>query len=309
MAVASKKIPAPDQVTVRTALLSVSDKTGIVELARALQRKGVRLLSTGGTHKTLAEAGLAGHRRFRSHRFSGDHGRPRQDAASARAWRPAGDPRRCRASCQAMKTHGIDRHRSRRHQSLSVRGCPRRGRRLSDDGREYRHRRPGDDPRLGQEPCLCHRHHRSGRLCRAARRSLRPMPARRLSPSARRWPPRPLPAPLPMTRRSPTGSPRCSISPMPRHRDDRRRAAGRDALRREPASESRHSTSPARTAPASRPRRCCRASSSPTTTSTTPTPPLSSSPSSCRKRRRPAPSSSMPIPAALPPARPWSKPI
>jgi phosphoribosylaminoimidazolecarboxamide formyltransferase/IMP cyclohydrolase len=59
MAVVSKKIPAPDKVAVRTALLSVSDKTGIVELARALAEKGVRLLSTGGTHKALAAAGLA----------------------------------------------------------------------------------------------------------------------------------------------------------------------------------------------------------------------------------------------------------
>ena len=34
MAVASKKIPAPDHVKVRTALLSVSDKTGLVDLAQ-----------------------------------------------------------------------------------------------------------------------------------------------------------------------------------------------------------------------------------------------------------------------------------
>ncbi|MBZ9792695.1 bifunctional phosphoribosylaminoimidazolecarboxamide formyltransferase/IMP cyclohydrolase [Rhizobium sp. 3T7] len=59
MAVVSKKIPAPDKVAVKTALLSVSDKTGIVELARALADKGVRLLSTGGTHKAIAAAGLA----------------------------------------------------------------------------------------------------------------------------------------------------------------------------------------------------------------------------------------------------------
>ncbi len=58
MAVASKKIPAPDQVTIRTALLSVSDKTGIVDLARALHGKGVHLVSTGGTHKALSDAGL-----------------------------------------------------------------------------------------------------------------------------------------------------------------------------------------------------------------------------------------------------------
>ena len=41
-----------------TALLSVSDKTGIVDFARALQQRGVRLLSTGGTARLLADAGL-----------------------------------------------------------------------------------------------------------------------------------------------------------------------------------------------------------------------------------------------------------
>jgi len=41
------------------ALLSVSDKTGLVEFARALSLRGVELVSTGGTRKTLAEAGLA----------------------------------------------------------------------------------------------------------------------------------------------------------------------------------------------------------------------------------------------------------
>jgi len=41
-----------------TALLSVSDKTGIVEFAQALHAQGIRLLSTGGTAKLLAGAGL-----------------------------------------------------------------------------------------------------------------------------------------------------------------------------------------------------------------------------------------------------------
>ncbi len=45
--------------TIRRALLSVSDKTGIVELARALVTAGVELLSTGGTWKLLRDAGLA----------------------------------------------------------------------------------------------------------------------------------------------------------------------------------------------------------------------------------------------------------
>ncbi|CDZ72528.1 Bifunctional purine biosynthesis protein PurH [Neorhizobium galegae bv. orientalis] len=59
MAVVSKKIPAPDRIKIRTALLSVSDKTGIIELAQALTDQGVKLLSTGGTHKAIAGAGLA----------------------------------------------------------------------------------------------------------------------------------------------------------------------------------------------------------------------------------------------------------
>ncbi|MBS0380267.1 MAG: bifunctional phosphoribosylaminoimidazolecarboxamide formyltransferase/IMP cyclohydrolase [Proteobacteria bacterium] len=43
---------------VRRALLSVSDKTGLVELARALSQRGIALLSTGGTARLLGEAGI-----------------------------------------------------------------------------------------------------------------------------------------------------------------------------------------------------------------------------------------------------------
>ena len=42
----------------RRALLSVSDKTGIVDLARELQRRGIDLLSTGGTARLLLEHGV-----------------------------------------------------------------------------------------------------------------------------------------------------------------------------------------------------------------------------------------------------------
>jgi phosphoribosylaminoimidazolecarboxamide formyltransferase/IMP cyclohydrolase len=44
--------------TIKRALLSVSDKTGVLEFAQELNRLGVELLSTGGTAKLLAEAGL-----------------------------------------------------------------------------------------------------------------------------------------------------------------------------------------------------------------------------------------------------------
>ena len=43
---------------IRTALLSVFDKTGVVDLASALHQSGVRLLSTGGTYKALVDANL-----------------------------------------------------------------------------------------------------------------------------------------------------------------------------------------------------------------------------------------------------------
>ena len=45
-------------MTLQRALISVSDKSGVVDFARALAARGVQLLSTGGTARLLAEAGL-----------------------------------------------------------------------------------------------------------------------------------------------------------------------------------------------------------------------------------------------------------
>lgn len=45
-------------ITIKTALLSVSDKTDLIPFARRLDALGVRLISTGGTKKALAEADL-----------------------------------------------------------------------------------------------------------------------------------------------------------------------------------------------------------------------------------------------------------
>ncbi len=50
---------APEQVRVGRALLSVSDKTGIVEFARGLTELGVEIVSTGGTARELSAAGLS----------------------------------------------------------------------------------------------------------------------------------------------------------------------------------------------------------------------------------------------------------
>jgi phosphoribosylaminoimidazolecarboxamide formyltransferase/IMP cyclohydrolase len=46
-------------VRIRRALISVSDKTGLVELGKALAKHGVEILSTGGSAKALADAGIA----------------------------------------------------------------------------------------------------------------------------------------------------------------------------------------------------------------------------------------------------------
>ena len=45
-------------VKVSRALISVSDKSGIVEFAASLRELGIELLSTGGTYKLLQENGL-----------------------------------------------------------------------------------------------------------------------------------------------------------------------------------------------------------------------------------------------------------
>ena len=51
--------PAPDRVTPKRALISLSDKTGLIEAAQALAAAGVTLLSTGGTKAAIAKAGIA----------------------------------------------------------------------------------------------------------------------------------------------------------------------------------------------------------------------------------------------------------
>ena len=51
-------MPSPDLHPIRRALLSVSDKTGLIDLAHALQASHVEILSTGGTARTLRDAGI-----------------------------------------------------------------------------------------------------------------------------------------------------------------------------------------------------------------------------------------------------------
>lgn len=55
---ASSSPLAPDLVPVKRALISVSDKTGLTDFAKALSQRGVEILSTGGTAKALRDAGI-----------------------------------------------------------------------------------------------------------------------------------------------------------------------------------------------------------------------------------------------------------
>ena len=55
---AAREDKAGGLLRVRRALISVSDKQGIVELAKALQQFSVEIISTGGTHQVLKEAGV-----------------------------------------------------------------------------------------------------------------------------------------------------------------------------------------------------------------------------------------------------------
>lgn len=58
MSIPSKKHPAPDLVRVKRALISVFDKSGIVDFATSLSEMGVELISTGGTAKAIKDAGV-----------------------------------------------------------------------------------------------------------------------------------------------------------------------------------------------------------------------------------------------------------
>ena len=45
-------------IALKRALISVSDKTGLIDFARKLEARGVEILSTGGSAKAMREAGL-----------------------------------------------------------------------------------------------------------------------------------------------------------------------------------------------------------------------------------------------------------
>ena len=85
----------------KQALISVSDKDGIADFARALAGLGYRILSTGGTARLLAEHGLPVTEVADYTGFPRDPRWPRQDAEPAHPCRPARAPAGCGAHAGA----------------------------------------------------------------------------------------------------------------------------------------------------------------------------------------------------------------
>ena len=136
-----------DIVPIRRALISVSDKAGLVPFAQALAASGAEILSTGGSAKALREAGVA------VKEVSEHTGFPEILDGRVKTLLPQIHGgilgRRDNAEHLAQMTAARYRaDRSGRGQSVSVRGGA--GRTMLR--REHRYRRPGADPRRGEEP-------------------------------------------------------------------------------------------------------------------------------------------------------------
>ena len=139
-----------DLAQVRRALISVSDKTGLIEFAGKLAGHGIALLSTGGTAAALKAAGI------KVTDVSEHTGFPEMMDGRVKTLHPTvhggllairGNAAHEAAAEGAQ--HSADR--SAGGEPLSVRSDRRVRSRLRPLRREHRHRRPGDDQGSGQE--------------------------------------------------------------------------------------------------------------------------------------------------------------
>ena len=153
------------------AILSVHDKTGLVEFARGLAHLGWTLLASGGTARAAARSRAARHRGGRLHRLARDPGRAGEDAAPGHPRRPAGPPDRSRRRPNCPDWAGITSTWWRSTCIPSKQTIAKPGRHPGGRDREHRHRRGHPDPRRGQEPRARHPGVRPGRLRRGAGRT------------------------------------------------------------------------------------------------------------------------------------------
>ena len=114
---------------IRRALLSVSDKTGLIDFAKGLAGHGVMLISTGGTAKALRDAGLAVTDVSEITNFPEMMDGRVKTLHPDGAWRTARAARQDR-SCRRDEDARHRRHRSSGLQSLSLRGDGRARRRF-----------------------------------------------------------------------------------------------------------------------------------------------------------------------------------
>ena len=152
-------------ITIKTALISVSDKTGVVDFAKALAQMGVKIISTGGTARSLAEAGV------KVVAIDSVTGFPEMMDGRVKTLHPKihGGLLALRDKAEHVAGDAEARHRADRpglRESLSLR-ADRRQARLHDrrGHREHRYRRPQHDPLGRQEPQIRHRGHQSGSVC------------------------------------------------------------------------------------------------------------------------------------------------
>ena len=137
---------------IRRALLSVSDKTGLIAFARELAAMNVELISTGGTAAALRADGLAvkdvadltGFPEMLDGRVKTLHPKVHGGLLAVRG--------NAQHDAQAAE-HGIAPDRSLGGQPLPVRSNRRRRRRLRRVHREHRYRRSGAHPRRGKKSC------------------------------------------------------------------------------------------------------------------------------------------------------------
>ena len=254
--------------------ISVSDKTGLVDFARALAGTASSSSRPAAPRKALADAGLEGARRVGAHRLSGDDGRPGEDAAPQGAWRPARDPRQQgprRARCSAHGIAPID--------LLVVNLYPFEA--TVAKGADFDDCIENID--IGGPAMIraAAKNHADvavvvdaadyARVARGARRSTAARPRwrlrKKLAAKAYARTARLRRRDLQLVR----GTARRSRAGLPRVRRHARRSRCATARTR---TSRRRSTARPSSAPASPPRGRCRASSSPTTTSTTPTRPI-----------------------------------
>ena len=118
---------------IKRALISVTDKTGVVEFAQGLRDLGVEIISTGGTARALEAAGSAGARSVRTHRLSRDAGWAPENHPSAHRGRRSRHSRQSRAHAVARRArHPAHRHGGGESLRSSKRWRPSKACRLSE---------------------------------------------------------------------------------------------------------------------------------------------------------------------------------